>query len=53
MGVSKAAGDVLSLQQHLASEVELSAALFRFESERIPVGRQIAAYGRQLGASAL
>lgn len=53
MGVSKAAGDVLALQQHLAAELELSAALSRFEGERIPVGRQIAAYGRQLGASAL
>lgn len=53
MGVSKAAGDVLALQRQLAREVELYPALSAFEHERIPVGREIAAYGRQLGASAL
>lgn len=53
MGVSKAAGDVLALQRQLAKAVELYPALSVFQHERIPVGREIAAYGRQLGATAL
>lgn len=53
MGVSKAAGDVMALQRHLAAESDLATALARYERERLPVGREIAAYGRRLGASAL
>lgn len=53
MGVSKAAGDVMALHRHLAAEDNLERALAGFERERLPVGREIAAYGRRLGASAL
>ncbi len=53
MGVSKAAGDVMALSNCLASAVDLHAALQRFEADRISVGREIVAYGRQLGASAI
>lgn len=53
MGVGKAAGDVMALQRHLAAETDLETALARYESERLPVGRTIAAYGRRLGATAL
>lgn len=53
MGVAKAAGDVMALQRHLAREVELYPALSGFARERMQTGREIAAYGRQLGASAL
>jgi 2-polyprenyl-6-methoxyphenol hydroxylase-like FAD-dependent oxidoreductase len=53
MGVSKAAGDVLALQRRLAAESDLGAVLLAYEGERLPVGEEIAAYGRRLGASAL
>ncbi len=53
MGVSKAAGDVMALINCLASAVDLHAALQRFEVDRISVGREIVAYGRQLGTSAI
>ncbi|MEZ2410632.1 FAD-dependent monooxygenase [Bosea sp. RCC_152_1] len=53
MGVSKAAGDVLALQRHIAAGSELRPALAHYESERRPIGEEIAAYGRRLGASAL
>ena len=53
MGVSKAAGDVMSLSACLASEKDVPTALQRYEADRIFIGREIAAYGRQLGASAL
>jgi len=53
MGVSKAAGDVMALSNCLASAVDLAAALQRFEADRSVVGREIVAYGRQLGASAI
>ncbi|MGK9233944.1 FAD-dependent monooxygenase [Inquilinus limosus] len=53
MGVSKAAGDVMALQRHLATQADLRSALAGFEQERRAVGEQIAAYGRRLGASAL
>ena len=53
MGVSKAAGDVMALSKCLASAIDLSTGLQRFEAERISVGREIVAYGRQLGASAI
>lgn len=53
MGVAKAAGDVLALQRHLQHAANLGAALAAYEGERLPVGREIAAYGRALGANAL
>ncbi|NEJ82423.1 2-polyprenyl-6-methoxyphenol hydroxylase, partial [Rhizobium leguminosarum] len=53
MGVSKAAGDVMALSNCLASGIDLPAALQRFEADRISVGREIVAYGRQLGSSAI
>lgn len=53
MGVSKAAGDVMALSNCLALEADLPTALQRFEADRISVGREIVAYGRQLGASAI
>ncbi|CDZ30402.1 FAD-dependent monooxygenase [Neorhizobium galegae] len=53
MGVSKAAGAVMALSNCLASEIDLPTALDRFEADRIVVGREIVAYGRQLGASAI
>ncbi|MGZ2385378.1 2-polyprenyl-6-methoxyphenol hydroxylase-like FAD-dependent oxidoreductase [Rhizobium brockwellii] len=52
MGVSKAAGDVMALSNRLSSAADLHAALQPFEADRIFVGREIVAYGRQLGASA-
>ncbi|MFP3675347.1 hypothetical protein SB724_21260, partial [Bacillus sp. SIMBA_031] len=53
MGVSKAAGDVMALSNCLASATDLATALRQFEADRIAVGRDIVAYGRQLGASAI
>jgi hypothetical protein len=53
MGVAKAAGDVLSLRAHLRRATNLVAALRGFEAERIVVGREIAAYGQQLGRSSM
>ena len=53
MGVGKAAGDVMALQRHLMAAHDLPTALAGYESERLPVGREIAAFGRRLGATAL
>lgn len=53
MGVAKAAGDAMALQRHLAQSDGLQQALAGFQRERIGVGRQIAAYGQRLGATAL
>lgn len=53
MGVGKAAGDVMALRKHLAAEDDLETALARYQGERLPVGREIAALGRRLGATAL
>lgn len=53
MGVGKAAGDVMSLRKHLAAAADLETALALYQSERLPVGREIAALGRRLGATAL
>ena len=50
MGVSKAAGDAMALQRRLSAADDLAAALTRYETERGPVGADIAAYGRRLGA---
>ncbi|MGZ9719514.1 FAD binding domain-containing protein [Rhizobium miluonense] len=53
MGVAKAAGDALALREALSRSDNLAEALARYEHERLPVGKEIAAYGRRLGASAL
>ena len=53
MGVGKAAGDVMALRKHVAAEADLETALARYQGERLPVGREIAALGRRLGATAL
>jgi 2-polyprenyl-6-methoxyphenol hydroxylase-like FAD-dependent oxidoreductase len=50
MGVSKAAGDALALRAALLAEPELQTALARYEAQRMPVGREIVAYGKRLGA---
>ncbi len=53
MGVSKAAGDAMALREALADEANLPSALRRFEQARSIIGREIAAYGRRLGATAI
>ncbi|KQR72988.1 FAD binding domain-containing protein [Rhizobium sp. Leaf341] len=53
MGVSKAAGDAMSLQRHLARSSSLRDGLKRYQTERKPIGEQSVAYGRRLGDSAL
>lgn len=49
MGVSKAAGDALSLNVCLDISRDIPEALKRYNAERWPVGREIAAYGQRLG----
>jgi 2-polyprenyl-6-methoxyphenol hydroxylase-like FAD-dependent oxidoreductase len=49
-GVSKAAEDATALAAALAAEDDIAAALRRFESERLPVGRRIIERARHLGA---
>src|SRR5271163_1085607 len=51
MGVSKAAGDAISLRNHLKRTPGPREALAAYDAERKPLARQIAAYGRRLGAS--
>lgn len=53
MGVSKAAGDVMSLRNNLRRGASLVDALQAFESERREIGHRIAEYGRRLGASSM
>ena len=50
MGVSKAAGDALALREALLAGPDLPAALTRYEAQRMPVGQEIGAYGKRLGA---
>jgi 2-polyprenyl-6-methoxyphenol hydroxylase-like FAD-dependent oxidoreductase len=47
MGVAKAAGDAMALSSAL-SKAPLKEALEAYERERLPVGAEIAAYGRRL-----
>jgi 2-polyprenyl-6-methoxyphenol hydroxylase-like FAD-dependent oxidoreductase len=49
-GVSKAADDAAALAQALAAEEDVTAALRRFEAERLPVGHKIIERARHLGA---
>jgi 2-polyprenyl-6-methoxyphenol hydroxylase-like FAD-dependent oxidoreductase len=51
MGVSKAAGDAMTLSDCLTNTPTISEALDRYDSLRNPVGKEIARYGRRLGAS--
>lgn len=50
MGVAKAAGDAMALRSCLAG-LPYADALQAYQRERLPIGAEIAAYGRQLGAS--
>jgi 2-polyprenyl-6-methoxyphenol hydroxylase-like FAD-dependent oxidoreductase len=49
-GVSKAADDATALADALAAEVDVAAALRRFEAARLPIGRRIIERARHLGA---
>jgi 2-polyprenyl-6-methoxyphenol hydroxylase-like FAD-dependent oxidoreductase len=49
MGVSKAAGDAMALRDVLQEERSLEKALHRYQETRLPVGKAIAKYGRELG----
>ena len=49
-GVAKAADDAAALVAALNSEPDVPAALKRFETERLPVGRSIIERARHLGA---
>jgi 2-polyprenyl-6-methoxyphenol hydroxylase-like FAD-dependent oxidoreductase len=51
MGVSKAAGDAITLRDCLAQAGSIPEALARYEKLRQVEGHEIAQYGRQLGAS--
>jgi len=53
MGVAKAAADVLSLRAHIRQAPNLEVALRSFDSDRVAVGRDIAAYGQELGRSSM
>ena len=50
MGAAKAAGDAIALAAVL-SDLPVDEALERYQAERLPVGRAIAAYGQRLGTS--
>jgi 2-polyprenyl-6-methoxyphenol hydroxylase-like FAD-dependent oxidoreductase len=51
MGVSKAAGDAMTLRDSMARSSTLAQALHDYDASRSAVGREIAQYGRRLGAS--
>jgi 2-polyprenyl-6-methoxyphenol hydroxylase-like FAD-dependent oxidoreductase len=51
MGVSKAAGDAMALRRHLVEHSDPIEAIAAYSVERGNLSRQIAAYGRRLGAS--
>jgi 2-polyprenyl-6-methoxyphenol hydroxylase-like FAD-dependent oxidoreductase len=51
MGVSKAAGDAITLRDCLAQAESIPAGLAHYEQLRRVEGHEIAQYGRQLGAS--
>ncbi|WP_263411423.1 FAD binding domain-containing protein [Terriglobus tenax] len=50
MGISKAAGDAMTLRDVLIEEPTLDAALQSYEERRMAAGSAIAAYGQRLGA---
>jgi 2-polyprenyl-6-methoxyphenol hydroxylase-like FAD-dependent oxidoreductase len=49
-GVTKAGEDALALARALSAEPDVSAALTRFEAERLPVGDRVIEQARFLGA---
>jgi 2-polyprenyl-6-methoxyphenol hydroxylase-like FAD-dependent oxidoreductase len=49
-GVSKAVDDATALVEALDGEVDVAAALTRFEARRLPIGRRIIERARHLGA---
>jgi len=51
MGVAKAAGDALALNDVLRKESNPANALEAYDAARRPVGMSLASYGRRLGAS--
>lgn len=51
MGVSKAAGDAMTLRDCLAQALEIPEALRRYDNLRRRTGHEIASYGRQLGSA--
>jgi 2-polyprenyl-6-methoxyphenol hydroxylase-like FAD-dependent oxidoreductase len=51
MGVSKAAGDAMTLRDCVTQARSIPEALNRYDNIRHPIGHEIAQYGRQLGAS--
>jgi 2-polyprenyl-6-methoxyphenol hydroxylase-like FAD-dependent oxidoreductase len=50
-GVIKAAEDVLAMVKALDEESDVAAALARYESERVPIGRQFVARAQSMGAN--
>lgn len=50
-GVIKAAEDVTTLVAALDAEVDIAAALHRYETQRLSVGKRIVARARQMGAN--
>jgi 2-polyprenyl-6-methoxyphenol hydroxylase-like FAD-dependent oxidoreductase len=50
MGVTKAAGDAMTLADSLAQAHDLDAALASYEAERLPVGAAVVEHARELGA---
>jgi len=50
MGVSKAAGDAMSLRNNLLRFAEPDEALRSYHRERKPIADQIVSHGRRLGA---
>jgi 2-polyprenyl-6-methoxyphenol hydroxylase-like FAD-dependent oxidoreductase len=50
MGVAKAAGDAMALRSCLG-RAPYADALQDYQGERLPIGAEIAAYGRKLGAN--
>lgn len=50
MGVTKAAGDAMSLVRALSTGPDVPAALHAYEADRLPFGRAIVAHARALGA---
>ncbi|EHJ95660.1 FAD-dependent monooxygenase [Agrobacterium tumefaciens] len=53
MGVSKAAGDAISLQRNLMRAGSLRDGLGAYQSERMFIDEQTVVYGKRLGGSAL
>jgi 2-polyprenyl-6-methoxyphenol hydroxylase-like FAD-dependent oxidoreductase len=50
MGVTKAAGDAVSLVRHLNTASTITHALASYSAERVQFGQAVVSYARQLGA---